>query len=152
MTLGSSLAALVQTITNRLTTSGSMTYAHFGLGFLEARLLYVLSNTQPTLARRVAERMALDPSAISRALVRLTERGLVVKSPQSKRVLLLTDEGLRVAHAIRSVFEERSRRLVDGVSIGELRAAQDILEKIQRNLPFVAELADDMPFRQQAEL
>lgn len=138
------ILSLVNSISNRMTATGTATYAQFGLGLLEARVLYVLAKSAPTAASRLSERLGVDPAAISRAVTRLCDTRLVEKGPRPKRALLLTAEGSAMALTIRSVFEERALGLVDQLPQAERDRLQDALQQLQRNLANLSLLAEEI--------
>ncbi len=138
------ILSLINSISNRMTATGTATYAEFGLGLLEARLLYVLAKSPPTAASRLSERLGVDPAAISRAVARLSVANLLEKGPRSKRVLLLTPDGLATARAIKAVFEERALRLVERVPQEDLKRLQEVLQQFQLNLASLTSLAEEV--------
>ena len=134
--------SLINSISNRMTATGTATYAQFGLGLLEARLLYVLAKSPPTAASRLSERLGVDPAAISRAVSRLSGANLLEQGPRPKRFLLLTEAGVAMARTIRAVFEQRALLLVEQAPKGELLRLQETLQLLQRNLTNLTALAE----------
>ena len=136
--------SLINSISNRMTATGTATYANFGLGLLEARLLYVLAKSPPTAASRMSERLGVDPAAISRAVARLGRAKLLEKGARPKRFLLLTEEGEATARTIKAVFEDRALRLVEQTPQDELERLLAMLQQLQRNLASLTALAENV--------
>lgn len=139
-----SISGLLHAVSNRMTASGTATYAPFGLGLLEARLLYVLAKNPPISASRLALRLAVDPAAVSRALTRLASRGHLAPRVDRQFGPALTREGFALAESIQAVFDERCLRLVEEISIEELQTAAALLARIEANLDRVAVLGDEV--------
>ncbi len=136
--------SLINSISNRMTATGTTTYGQFGLGLLEARLLYVLAKSPPTPASRLSERLGVDPAAISRAVSRLSASNMLQKAPGPQRSLMLTPDGEAMARTIKAVFEERALLLVDQLAQGDLKRLQSALEQLQRNLVNLTALAGEV--------
>ena len=115
-----------------MTTTGTAAYARFNLGFLDARVVYALAQATPARSAELAERLAVDRAAISRAVSRLTAQGRVVLGP--KRRLLLTPEGQDLAVSVAEVFEERCLALTAGIADDERDVAMELLRRLQENL------------------
>lgn len=136
-----SIANLIHSISNRMTATGTAAYARFGLGFLEARILYVLARTPPMPSSMLAMRLAVDRAAISRAVSRLTGEGLIELVP--KRCLSLTAQGQALSVAITGIFEDRCLRLIDGLSDPARIVVLEHLRLLQRNVLLLAALPSE---------
>src|SRR3546814_1246231 len=104
-------------LSNRVSQKIADTYAErFGLAVTEWRVIAVLGRYPDLSAGAVAERTAMDKVAVSRAVARLLERGLLLREvhgvDRRRSVLALRPEGLRV-HALvapLAVGSERGRK------------------------------------------
>ena len=98
-------------LSNRLTLWSARVYRReFGVSSLEWRVLASLAALGPVTARDVAEFAVLDKSNVSRAVHRLTHRGLVERAGHPvdgrSRILALTREG-RILHGKIAAYSRR---------------------------------------------
>jgi DNA-binding MarR family transcriptional regulator len=135
MDLDRYVPALLNFISNRLTSSGSATYRRrFGLGYMDYRLLAMLSIEPGVSGTRAAEVIHLDLAAVSRTLNSLEGRGLVtaVAGYGRTRCWTLTAEGERIYAAAWEVGRERERRLLADLTAEEQETFRELLVRVRQ--------------------
>lgn len=145
MDLDRYVPALLNFISNRLTTSGSDTYRRkFGLGIMEFRIMAMLSIEPDISGARIAEVIHLDGAAVSRTLQALKERGLVrIDQGQGRsRLAALTGKGRKLYGQAWLIGQERERRLVAGFSEEELDTLTGYLRRLLAATADVAKLSE----------
>jgi len=143
LALAIAISSLLHNISNRMTATGTATYAQFGLGLLDARILYVLPRSPPMPASKLSNRLDVHPAAISRSVNRLLDDGLLARGPNGERILVLTEAGLAVSETITAVFEERCLRLVADLPTDALKPLQKRLGQLQGSLGSIAALSEE---------
>ena len=118
-------------LSNRISQTIADLYAErFGIGVTEWRVIAVLGRFSGLSANEVAERTAMDKVAVSRALARLLERGLVQRDTHGddrrRSVLELSPVGYTVYDEVAPMTLECERRLLAGLDDNE-RAQLDVL-------------------------
>ena len=88
-------------LSNRVSQTIATAYAErFGIGITEWRVIAVLGRYAGLSANQVAERTAMDKVAVSRAVARLLERGLLQRDTHGddrrRSVLELSEAGYKV--------------------------------------------------------
>lgn len=124
-------------LSNRISQTISGLYGQrFGLAVTEWRIMAVLGRYPELSAGEVAERTAMDKVAVSRALARLLERGLVQRDTHGddrrRSVLELSPVGYTVYDEVAPMALECERRLLASLDEND-RAQLDML---------IAKLAD----------
>ncbi len=122
-------------LSNRISQSVASTYSErFGIGVTEWRVMAVLGRYPGLSARAVAERTAMDKVAVSRALARLGERGLLARETHGddrRRAVLALSEAGHALHAqivpLARAFEQRLR---DGMSDDERTLLFRLLDRL----------------------
>jgi DNA-binding MarR family transcriptional regulator len=143
---GDSLVATrINWLGNRLVTTASATYGQIGLGFLHARLLYLLQRRPDITAARISDIIGVDAAAVSRAVKALRARKLIRQAAGPVRSLSLTDEGRRLSGLIETIADEREQRLLRGFSAGETEQLLSLLNRMLDNMDDVAHLAVAAP-------
>ena len=120
-------------LSNRLTLWSARVYRReFGTSVLEWRVLANLATLGPVTARDVAEFSVLDKSNVSRAVRRLTARGLVAQTGHPadgrSRILTLTGEGKALHRRIAARSREREEALFEGFSTAEREQLAALLD------------------------
>ena len=134
-------------LSNRISQAIAVRYAQrFGIGVTEWRVVAVLGRYPDLSAGAVAARTAMDKVAVSRAVARLLERGLVERDTHGddrrRSVLALSRNGQRIYDDIAPLALDLERRLLSRLD-GDERAALDaLLDKLAGG---VAQLADARP-------
>lgn len=118
-------------LSNRISQTISGLYGQrFGLAVTEWRIMAILGRYPDLSAGEVAERTAMDKVAVSRALARLLERGLVQRDTHGddrrRSVLELSPVGYTVYDEVAPMTLECERRLLAGLDDTE-RAQLDVL-------------------------
>lgn len=134
-------------LSNRISRSIARAYeARFGLTIPQWRCLAVLGQFAPMSAIEVCEKTEMDKVAVSRALARVVEAGLVVRTtdPHDGRrsVLRLSPKGRQVHDEVIPVAQSYEARLLDALS-REARAAFE--ESLDRLLEKACELEAAVP-------
>jgi len=106
----------------------------FGLQITEWRAMAVLGHCADISAREVAERTAMDKVAVSRALARLLEKGLIERgtATHDKRqsVLRLSAEGWKIYDQVAPLALEHEQRLLAHLSPEEREWLPRILDTL----------------------
>jgi DNA-binding MarR family transcriptional regulator len=139
------IATRVNWLGNRLVTTASATYGQIGLGFLDARLLYLLGRRPDITAARIAEIIGVDAAAVSRAVKSLKARKLISEARGPLRSLSLTDEGWALCRLTEKISDEREVRLLRGFSDQEAEQMLALLNRMLDNMGEVALLAEQVP-------
>lgn len=122
-------------LSNRISQTIADLYAErFGIGVTEWRVIAVLGRYAGLSANEVAERTAMDKVAVSRAVARLLERGLIERDTHGddrrRSVLALSGEGLAVHAQVAPLALDIEQRLLDGLDEDERDALQRLLDKL----------------------
>ena len=130
-------------LSNRISQTIADLYAErFGIGVTEWRVIAVLGRFSGLSANEVAERTAMDKVAVSRAVARLLERGLIERDTHGddrrRSVLALSGEGLAVHAQIAPLALDIEQRLLDGLDEGERDMLQRLLDKLGRGITRLA--------------
>lgn len=126
-------------VSNRISQIIADTYARrFGIGITEWRVIAVLGREPGLSANGVAERTAMDKVAVSRALARLMERGLVQRDTHGddrrRSVLELSEAGYRIYDEVVPLALARERALLAHFSDEEKRQLDTLLDKLGQGL------------------
>jgi DNA-binding MarR family transcriptional regulator len=110
---------------------------HLGAGELshaQFELLIELSERGELPAGELAAAARLTPATVTQMLDHLAEQGHVerVRSETDRRVVVsrLTPQGKRKIDAKREAWQSRWEKALEGVDVGELRAATHVLERL----------------------
>lgn len=138
--LDSFLPYRLSVLSNRISQSIARLYAErFGISITEWRVLAVLGRYHGLSANQVAERTAMDKVAVSRALARLVERGLISRhtddGDRRRSVLELSADGKRIHAQIAPLALEMERQLLTGLSQDERAMLDGLLEKLTQGIP-----------------
>lgn len=137
------IAARINSLSNQLVASATQTYDKLGLGFLRARLIYLLGR-RPGVNGATASAIAeVDPAAVSRALKALVEDGLVTAGKRPQRALSLTAQGRALLTGVNALSDERERRLLQDFSDDEAALLLDFLTRMLANAEAVARIASE---------
>jgi DNA-binding MarR family transcriptional regulator len=123
-------------LSNRISQTIASAYAErFGIGITEWRVIAVLGRYSGLSANGVAGRTAMDKVAVSRALARLLERGLLQREPHGddrrRSVLELSEAGYRVYDEVVPIALGYERALLAPLD-GDERATLDrLLAKLE---------------------
>ncbi|MCW5770640.1 MAG: winged helix-turn-helix transcriptional regulator [Rhodospirillaceae bacterium] len=108
--------------------------ARHGITLPEWRVMLTLTRHPGMAAMAVADLWGMDKMAISRAVRRLEQAGLVVRTPakgdRRRWVLELTPEGRRRYRAIEPVANKRYRDFLKPLDAGEAALLRQLLEKL----------------------
>ena len=112
--------------------------ASVGLGTGQPRLLSYLERHGSCSQRELAAYYDLDPAGVSRMLDALAKRGFVEIAPaendRRSKIISLTTEGARVAHAWEAACREEAAAMLDGFTPEEVAAFADYLARARANL------------------
>ncbi|WP_043310450.1 MarR family winged helix-turn-helix transcriptional regulator [Pseudomonas sp. ML96] len=136
--------AIINLMANKLATGASLCYRkHFGVGVVEWRLLAMLKVEDNITANRMCQAIGLDKGAVSRSLQQLEKAGYIssqVDSQDGRRnTVSLTAEGLALHDRVLKVALERERRLLGGLSEGEVDTLINLLGRLQAQVSYVNE-------------
>ncbi|PJK09281.1 MarR family transcriptional regulator [Lysobacteraceae bacterium NML120232] len=126
-------------LSNRISQSIAQLYAEqFQISITEWRVLAVLGRYSGLSANELAERTAMDKVAVSRALARLVERGLISRSTHDddrrRSVLSLSASGKRIHAQIAPLALQMERKLLAGLSRDEKQMLDALLDKLAARL------------------
>jgi DNA-binding MarR family transcriptional regulator len=137
------IAARVNSLSNHLVASATQTYGKLGLGFLRARLIYLLGRRPGVNGATASAIIGVDPAATSRALKSLIEDGLVTAGKGPQRALKLTTQGRALLSAVNALSDERERRLLHDFSPEEAELLLAFLTRMLANAETVAQIAGE---------
>ena len=127
-------------LSNRISDSIAGVYSErFDIGVTEWRVIAVLGRFPGLSASEVAARTAMDKVAVSRAVARLLERGLLERETDDgdrrRSVMALSVAGRRVHAQVSPLALEIESRLLAGLDAGERRQLHALLEKLAQRVP-----------------
>ncbi|MBN8480768.1 MAG: winged helix-turn-helix transcriptional regulator [Xanthomonadales bacterium] len=106
----------------------------FGLSITEWRAMAVLGHRADLSGREVAERTAMDKVAVSRALARLLDKGLIERgtaaNDKRRSVLRLSEKGWSIYDQVAPLALEHERRLLSHLSADEREWLARILDTL----------------------
>ena len=122
-------------LSNRISSAIAREYSQrFGLTVTEWRVMAVLGRYPGLSASKVAQRTAMDKVAVSRAVARLLERGLVSRDihgdDRRRSVLALTDEGFRVYDEVAPMVIEYHQRMLEPLTEEERTMLDRLIDKL----------------------
>lgn len=122
-------------LSNRVSQSIAQGYAErFGIGITEWRVIAVLGRDTELSANEVAERTAMDKVAVSRAVARLLERGLLQRDTHGddrrRSVLALSEAGYAVYDEVVPVARAYEQRLLAPLDDAERAMLDGLLTKL----------------------
>ena len=131
-------------LSNRISQAIATRYAQrFGIGVTEWRVVAVLGRYPQLSAGEVAARTAMDKVAVSRAVSRLLERGIVERDTHGedrrRSVLALGAAGRRVYDQIAPLALDLERRLLSRLDDDERAALDALLDKLAGGVARLAE-------------
>jgi DNA-binding MarR family transcriptional regulator len=121
-----------------LVASATATYGRFGLGFPEARIIFLLGRVGELPGARISEALGVDRGGVSRALKSLTAAGLICRS--GRRRNKLTPEGFALFGEVAAITEQRERLILTGFSAEDRADLVNLLDRLLANFPKVAGL------------
>ncbi|KAF1708950.1 MarR family transcriptional regulator [Pseudoxanthomonas kalamensis DSM 18571] len=122
-------------LSNRVSYAISSEYhRRFGLAITEWRVMAVLGRYPGLSAREVTERTAMDKVAVSRAVARLLERGLVQREihgdDRRRSVLTLSEAGRSVYDEVAPMVLACERNLLAPLSEEECLLLDKLIDKL----------------------
>ncbi|GAA3931989.1 MarR family winged helix-turn-helix transcriptional regulator [Luteimonas lutimaris] len=128
-------------LSNRVSQTIADAYVErFGLAVTEWRVIAVLGRFPGLSANGVAERTAMDKVAVSRAVARLLERGLLQRdlhdSDRRRSVLTLSEAGYRIYDEVAPLALECERRLLEHLAPDERALLDRLIDRLmEQGLP-----------------
>ncbi|MDQ3160801.1 MAG: MarR family winged helix-turn-helix transcriptional regulator [Pseudomonadota bacterium] len=127
-------------LSNRISQTIASAYAErFGIGVTEWRVIAVLGRYPGLSANEVAERTAMDKVAVSRAVARLLERGLLQRDTHGddrrRSVLELSEAGYGVYDEVVPLALGFERQLLSPLDANERVMLDALLSKLDAGLP-----------------
>lgn len=122
-----------------LVASATATYGKLGLGFPEARIIFLLGRVGEMAGVRISEALGVDRGGVSRALKSLTAAGLICRAGRSRSVRL-TPEGAAIFSQVAAITAQRERLILAGFSPEERTELVKLLDRLLANFPEVARL------------
>ena len=127
-------------LSNRISQTIASAYAaRFGIGVTEWRVIAVLGRYSGLSANEVAERTAMDKVAVSRAVARLLERGLLQREAHGddrrRSVLELSEAGYGVYDEVVPLALGFERQLLSPLDAIERATLDALLSKLDAGLP-----------------
>lgn len=122
-------------LSNQVSRGIAETYAgRFGLGVTEWRVIAILGRYPDLTATEVAERAAMDKVAVSRAVRRLLDAGLIQRregdADRRTRHLRLSKAGVEVFDAIAPAALDYERRLLEQLDAKERKLFEQAVDKL----------------------
>ncbi len=126
-------------LTNRISGGLAELYsARFDISITEWRVIAVLGRYAGLSANGVAERTAMDKVAVSRAVARLGERGLLTRemheADRRRSVLALSEAGYAVYDAVVPLALDYQREVLAALSSEERQLFDRLLAKLETPL------------------
>jgi len=128
-------------LSNRVSQTIANAYVErFGLAVTEWRVIAVLGRFPELSANGVAERTAMDKVAVSRAVARLLERGLLEREvhgdDRRRSVLALSEAGYRIYDEVAPLALECERRLLAHLSAEDRATLHGLIDRLmEQGLP-----------------
>ena len=129
---------LVRTYYQAVTDSVARIYGpRYGLSVQEWRTMAVLGSHQALSAGEIVARSSMDKVAVSRAIKRLRQAGLLKRDidgdDRRRAVLRLTDQGTEVFGHLVPLVLELEERLLEGLSAEERTTLLALMERVRAN-------------------
>ncbi len=146
-----------------LVASATTTYGKIGLGFPEARIVFILGRVGQMTGINISQVLGVDRGGVSRALKSLTEAGLIQRAPpgprtpgravpgltlrptRSNRGVCLTQAGVAILDRVVSLTEGREHMLLTGFEPHERAALISYLDRLLGNFEHVTSVGLDAP-------
>jgi DNA-binding MarR family transcriptional regulator len=131
-------------LSNRVSQTIAGAYARrFGIGVTEWRVIAVVGRYPGLSANAVAARTAMDKVAVSRAVARLLDRGLLQREmhgdDRRRSVLQLSEDGYRIYDEVVPLALDCERRLLEQLSEDERATLHALIDRLmQDGLPRLA--------------
>ena len=131
-------------LSNRVSQTIAGAYARrFGIGVTEWRVIAVVGRYPGLSANAVAARTAMDKVAVSRAVARLLDRGLLQREmhgdDRRRSVLQLSEDGYRIYDEVVPLALDCERRLLEQLSAEERATLHALIDRLmQDGLPRLA--------------
>lgn len=140
-------------LSNRVSqTIAGLYEQRFGLAITEWRVMAVLGRFADLSAGEVAERTAMDKVAVSRAVAKLLERGLIQRdthgNDRRRSVLALSEVGYSVYDEVAPMTLECERRLLTDLSEDEAEQLSRLIDKLSDG---VGHMTGSTPWKQPGE-
>lgn len=140
-------------LSNRVSqTIAGLYEQRFGLAITEWRVMAVLGRFADLSAGEVAERTAMDKVAVSRAVAKLLERGLIQRdthgNDRRRSVLALSEVGYSVYDEVAPMTLECERRLLTELTDEEAEQLSRLMDKLSDG---VGHMTGSTPWKQAAE-
>lgn len=124
-------------LSNRISRAIADRYEEqFQISLPEWRVIAVLGESTKVSAGFVAEKTAMDKVAVSRAVNKLIESGLLIRqfSNEDKRrsVLSLSDQGSRIYSEVAPLALDYENRLIEQLSNDDQLLLDQLLEKLEK--------------------
>ncbi|WP_371375127.1 MarR family winged helix-turn-helix transcriptional regulator [Thalassotalea aquiviva] len=135
LTLQDFLPYRLSALSNRISQSLASQYsAQFGLSVQEWRILAVLGEANTLSAVAITNRIAMDKVAVSRAVKKLIEKGLIQKcmdeSDNRRFELALTATGRETYNKLTPIALAHEQRVVAKLNESEQQLLFDLLNKL----------------------
>ncbi|WOH36237.1 MarR family winged helix-turn-helix transcriptional regulator [Thalassotalea fonticola] len=122
-------------LANRISQSLAIKYSkQYGISVQEWRILAVLGEGTKLSAVAITNRIAMDKVAVSRAVKRLIEKGLVIKHLDSKdqrsHELALSNEGIEMYQQLVPIALEHEQQVTDNLTLKEQQSLLKLLSKL----------------------
>jgi DNA-binding MarR family transcriptional regulator len=126
-------------LSNRISAAIARTYRErFGLAVTEWRVMAVLGRYPALSAGEVAQRTAMDKVAVSRAVARLLDRGLLARETHGddrrRSVLALSPSGRRVHDQVVPLALDYERELLAPLDPAERATLARLLSRLDESL------------------
>lgn len=135
-------------LSNTISSAIAGAYAsRFGLTINEWRIIAVLGRFPGLAARDVADKTAMDKVAVSRAVNRLRNAGLVnhrtAHDDRRRSMLELSDSGHELLAQVAPMAMEYEAQLLDGLGPGDRNKLGTILARLQHRAREIGPLGKD---------
>jgi DNA-binding MarR family transcriptional regulator len=142
--LGIRISSRLGLLLRLVAASASATFGRLGIGVVEARVLCFTAEGATTAAA-ISRLSGQDQASTTRAVARLVSAGLMTTCRSGRTLKLrLTEDGERMRTCAQLLWNERDRRLTQGLSQHDRLRLIGYLERLQLNMPALAALVDEM--------
>ena len=112
--------------------------AQMGIHSGQGAIVSALEILGPCSQKELADFRRVSPATISVMLRRMETRGLITRSPSEdggkRNQIMLTGEGLTMAHTLKGTMPREARQLFDGLTEEDLAVADRVFRTIRANL------------------
>jgi MarR family transcriptional regulator for hemolysin len=131
-------------VSRRIRTVFNQQVTAHGLTYPRARALFRLAKKQNMTQTELACELELEQATLVRLLDRMEENGLIERRPdpgdRRAKLIALTPHGEEQADFVRSIADRIRDQIFEGIDLGELHGAVNLMERIAANIAGVEDV------------